>query len=494
MRTLNPLKQLAGQTATYGLSSIIGRLLNYFLVPIYTRVFTEATYGVVTEMYAYSAFFIVLLISGMETAFFRYSEKLTTQKNSVFSTAFLSVCFFTLIFWGFSLSFNQPLSSMLRYSANPEYLIYLVLIIGLDALSAVPFARLRAENKAKKFAFLKLFHIGLNIGLNLWFFLPHMAFIKEGSGFVAEFAATYGTESPEVAYVFISNLIASGLTFLLLCPEIFKHKLHFDTALWKTLIRYGFPLLIAGMAGISNETLDRILLKYLLPQDIAMAELGIYGACYKVSILISVFIQAFRYAAEPFFFAQEKNTDARKTYASVMNYFVIIIGIIMMGILMYLDVVIKFVGEEFRIGVKVVPILLLANVFLGIFYNLSVWYKLKNKTIYGAALYSFGALITVVLNIIWIPIYGYVGSAWATLICYAAMAVGSYFIGRKIYPIPYNIKKIFLYIGSAIGLYLISTQINFHSFSEKMLVNSAFLILYLLIIIFSERKRLTAKF
>ena len=494
MRTLNPLKQLAGQTAIYGLSSIVGRLLNYFLVPIYTRVFAEATYGVVTEMYAYSAFFIVLLISGMETAFFRYSEKYNTLKNKVFSTAFLSVCFFTFGFWILSLSFNQSLSSVLRYSANPEYLIYLVLIIGLDAMSAVPFARLRAENKAKKFAFLKLFHIGLNIGLNLWFFLPHMAFIKEGSGFITEFAAAYGTESPEVAYVFISNLIASGLTFLFLCPEIFKHKLHFDRALWKTLMRYGFPLLIAGMAGISNETLDRILLKYLLPQDIAMAELGIYGACYKVSILISVFIQAFRYAAEPFFFAQEKNTDARKTYASVMNYFVIIIGLIMMGILMYLDVVIKFVGEEFRVGVTVVPILLLANVFLGIFYNLSVWYKLKNKTIYGAALYSFGALITIVLNIIWIPIYGYVGSAWATLICYASMAIGSYFIGKKVYPIPYNIKKIILYIGSAVGLYLISTRIDFHSFSEKMLVNTVFLIVYILIIIISERKRLTAKF
>jgi len=491
---LNPLKQLAGQTATYGLSSIVGRLLSYLLVPIYTRVFAPEVYGVLTEMYAYIAFFIVILISGMETAFFRYSDGQAYSKNKVFSTAFLSVVFFTALFWIVGLSFNQPLSELLRYNEHPEFLIYIVLIIGLDALTAVPFARLRAENKAKKFAILKLLNIGINIGLNLFFIVLCPYLVEEGAGWSAEFASLFSTSEPNVVYVFISNLIASGVTLLFLMPEIFREKLRFDKELWKTLLRYGLPLLIAGMAGISNETLDRVLLKYLLPEDVAMSQLGIYGACYKVSILITVFIQAFRYAAEPFFFAQAKEKDAKKTYAAVMNYFVIIIGILMLGILMYLDVVITFVGEGFRSGIKVIPILLLANIFLGIFYNLSIWYKLNNKTIYGALLFSFGALITVVLNILWIPVYGYMGSAWATLICYFSMAVASYFIGKKHYPVPYNVTKIVLYIGSAVALFIISNNINFDSFVQKTIVNTAFFFLYIIVIYFVERKKLTRSY
>jgi len=296
--------------------------------------------------------------------------------------------------------------------------------------------------------------------------------------------------SPEigVGYIFISNLIASIITLILLFPELFKFKLTFDWKLWKKMISYGFPLLILGLAGIVNETMDRVLLRRLSPTDIAQAQVGIYSACYKISIMMTIFIQAFKYAAEPFFFAKAKDQDAKQTYSDVMSIFVFICSVIFLGIMLYMDIVQHFVGPEYRVGLGVVPILLLANLFLGVFYNLSIWYKLTDKTRFGAYISLIGALITLVLNYFLIPVIGYMGSAWATFSCYFSMMLLSYAFGQKYYHIDYKILRILFYVGFAVALYFLSTSFNFDSFGIKMACNSSLLLLYIFIIYLFDHK------
>jgi O-antigen/teichoic acid export membrane protein len=472
---LNQIKKLAGQTAIYGVSSILGRLLNYLLVPLHTRAMLPDKYGVIGELYAYIATLLVVLLYGMETAFFRYSQS-SKDKNKVFSTALISIIFTTSIFLVLALSFSGHIADMMRYPDNQEYIIYFVLIVAMDALSSIPYAKLRAENKAVRFAIIKLINILTNIGLNLYFYFDFESWqIKSEMG---------------VEYVFIANLIASGVTLLLLSPQFLNIKTKFSYPLWRKMMFYALPLLFSGLAGIVNETFDRILLKYLLPENIAMSQVGIYSACYKVSILMTIFIQAFRYAAEPFFFAQEKEKDSKEVYAKVMTYFVIVGLYIFLGIMLFIDIVILFIDTPYREGQAVIPILLTANLFLGIFYNLSVWYKLTNKTKYGAALAIMGALLTFIFNIIWIPIIGYMGSAWATLICYASMTVASYFLGKKHYPISYNLKRISIYILIAYAIYGINSFIDFNANWVQYFAAICFLLIFTFVIYLIEVKKI----
>ncbi len=456
---MDPLKRLAGQTAIYGLSSIVGRLINFLLVPLYTNIlFNTGEYGIIAEMYAYVAFLLILLTYGMETAFFRFSHQEPAQKQRVYSTTLMSIMSTSSLFVLLVILFRQPLADILRHPGHTEYIVWLGIIIGLDTLNAIPFARLRAENKAFAFAAIKLIGIAANI-LFILLFLVLSPWLLENhpQSFLAPLISRLYDPSIGVGYVFISNLIATAITTILLLPVMLTAGFHFSVNTWKTMLRYAWPLILVGMAGVVNETLDKLLLKYMLPPDIAMSHVGIYSACYKISVFMTIFIQAFRFAAEPFFFAQAAHEQAREMYARVMKYFVVACLFIFLGIMLFMDIVQYFVGKEFRVGLAVVPILLMANLFLGVYFNLSIWYKLTGQTLYGAWIALAGAAITILLNIWWIPLFGYHGSAWATLICYFAMMVISYLYGQKHYPVPYEMGKILSMIAMALAIYLGST-------------------------------------
>jgi O-antigen/teichoic acid export membrane protein len=486
----NPLKKLAGQTAIYGLTSIVGRLLTWFLVPLYTLKFTTDQYGIVTEMYAYVAFLVVSLTYGMETAFFRYSSLKEYESKKVFTTIIYSLFATSFLFISTAFIFDQQIATWLKYPSNPEFVTWFAIIVGLDAISSIPLAKLRADNKAVKFVSVNFANIIVFVGLNLFFLAYCLPKFKAGeTNWLIE---TFYNPDIGVGYVFISNLIAVCVKFILLLPEIIKARYGFEISLLKKMFIYALPLLIFGLAGIVNETIDRIMLKRILLETNTlketMSQIGVYGACYKISIIITLFIQAFRYAAEPFFFSQEKEKNAKETYAKVMTYFVIVCATIFLGVMLFMDVIKYFIpNEEYWIGLKVVPILLFANIALGIYYNQSIWYKLSGKTKYGAYIGIFGAAITIILNYWWIPVLGYMGSAWATLICYASMMFLSFILSRRHYPIKYNLQKIFLYLGLAFGLYFLTTILDLQIGLIKYGIHSLIVLSFLALIFFIER-------
>jgi O-antigen/teichoic acid export membrane protein len=443
--------------------------------------FSTSEFGDVTSAYAYVSFLLVFLTYGMETTLFRFSQT-EIEKQKVYSTALISLLISSVAFIFIVTLSAGPISEKLKFSGHPEYIVWFAIILGCDAFSAIPFAWLREQGKAKRFAIIRSLNIAINIGLNLFFiWFCKGVYESADSPYKAFVEKVYNPEIG-IGYIFISNLWASAITLLLLTPEIVSVKWKIDPALWKRMMKYGIPLLIAGLAGMINETLDRTLIPYLLPEEIGKSQNGIYGACYKVAILMTIFIQAFRFAAEPFFFSHSKEKDSKETYAVIMKYFVIICSVIFLGTTMNLEWIQYFVGEDFREGMKVVPILLLANLFLGIFINQSIWYKLTGQTGYGALLTIFGAIITVSLNFYWIPRIGYMGSAWATLICYASMMVASYFLGNKHYPVNYDLKRILGYLGLSLTLYFISLLIKTESTGINLFLNNLFLLGFMFVI------------
>lgn len=457
---MGTIKKLAGQTAIYGLSTIVGRLLNYLLVPIYTRIFLPEEYGVVSEFYAYVTFLMIVFTYGMETAFFNFWQK-EEDKDKVYSTGVISLLISSVGLALIMILFSGPLASLIKYPKHSEYVSWFGMILALDAMTALPFARLRQLNKPKVFAAAKLFNILVNIFFNIFFLVWCPEWAKEKSGLMSSLANSVYSPQIGVGYVFISNLLSSALTLLLLLPQFRNISFRLDKELWKKMIIYALPLMVAGFAGMINETFDRAIYKYLAPnKSIALAELGIYSACYKLSILMTLFIQTFRYAAEPFFFAQQTKENKNEIYANVMKYFVITCCFIFAGVMLYMDVVKHFIGVKYHSGLKVVPVLLMANMCLGIFFNLSMWYKLSGQTRYGAYFSVFGAVVTIILLVLLIPAMGYMGAAWATLICYAAMMVVSYVTGQKNYPINYDVGRILTYIGLALMVYFASIGIE----------------------------------
>ena len=494
---MSALKKLAGQTAIYGLSSIIGRFLNYLLVPLYTYIFSTYQYGIVTELYSYAAFFMVIFTYGLETAFFRFYEK-EGQQPAVYSTVLWSIFTSTVILTTAVVFVAPFIAEGLGYPEHSDYIVWFGFIVGLDALASIPFAKLRAKNKALKFASFKLLNIGINIGLNLFFLLLCPYILKNySSGTFFDMAQLIYNPEFGIGYIFISNLAASAVTFLLLIPEMKEIKIGFNKYLWKQMIMYALPLVIVGFSGIINEMIDRILLKFLLPFDneTNQSMIGIYGACYKLSLLMTLFIQAYRYAAEPFFFAQSNQKSAKTTYAATLKYFVITGLLIFLGVMLFLDILKYFIGPEFHEGLVVVPILLMANLFLGIYYTLSIWYKITDKTGLGAYIAIGGAIITIVLNIILIPEIGYVGSAWATLVCYLSMSIASYAFGQYYYKVYYNLKRISVYIIVALALfaadYLIVNEITADLFRYGL--KSLLLLLFIIIIYLLERSSFKAE-
>lgn len=483
------IKKLASQTAIYGLSSIFGRFLNYLLVPLYTYYFTAAEYGVVSEFYAYAGFLSVFLLLGFETGYFRFRNKEDSSKDITYSTALIFVLLVNIVFFSLILASNQWLSAALNYASHPEYVLCFTLILTLDAIAAIPFARLRAENKAWRFAGIKILEILATVGFSLFFIVYCPKVYAENR---QSWLVTFYDPSLGILYIFIANLIASGGKFLLLSPELKGLAWGFDWALFKRMLGYSLPIVVIGFAGIINEMLDRALLKYLLPYDLTtnLKMLGIYGACYKLSILMSLFIQAFRYAAEPFFFAYADKNDARQVYADVLKYFVIFCVAIFLLVTLFLDFFQYFVGKEFRAGLEVVPILLMANLCLGVYVNLSIWYKLTDRTLMGAGVSVAGALLTIVLNWYWIPVSGYVGSAWATLACYAGMAFISYSLGQYYYPVAYQVKRILAYIMLGLGLYLVKQPLLAYMDWQPWLLSTALMSLYLLTVALFENRKI----
>jgi O-antigen/teichoic acid export membrane protein len=453
---VNPLKRLASQTAVYGVSSIIGRFLNYLLVPLYTYTFVPADYGVVAEFYAYMGFLAVVLVFGLETGYFRFSADGQHAPRLVFGTVVRTLLVGNGVFLLAAVLLRQPAADLLRHGDHPEYIWWVAAIVALDSMGAAAFARLRAEDKAVRFAVVKLIEIGANIGLNLFFILLCR---QAHEADPASLLGRLWDPAIGVGYVFLANLAASGLKVLLLAPQLKDGLLGpgplFDRALFSRLVGYSAPMVVIGLAGIINEMLDRAALKYLLPYDdeTNMAQLGVYSACYKLSILMTLFIQAFRYAGEPFFFSYARESNARQVYALVLDAFVIFCVFIFLLVTLYLDLFQYFVGAAYREGLSVVPVLLIANLLLGVYVNLSIWYKLTDRTLLGAAVSLVGAGITVAVLWLLVPRVGYHGAAWAHLACYGSMVAISYGLGRRYYPVPYDLRRLFGWTTLGLGLY-----------------------------------------
>lgn len=486
------LRKLASQTAIYGLSSIFGRFLNYLLVPLYTYYFSAAEYGVVSEFYAYAGFFSVLLLFGFETGYFRFRDKEHPEQDRAYSTALIFIALINVLFLLIIIFINPQLSSALHYADHPEYLLCFAAILILDAIAALPFAKLRAENKALRFAGVKITEIMITVLLSLFFIIycPKIYIENPQSWITYVYFPAIG-----IGYIFIANLLASLIKFLLLSSQLKGLTKGFDRQLFKRMLGYSLPMVVIGFAGVINEMLDRVLLKHLLPYDwqTNMKMLGIYSACYKLSILMSLFIQAFRYAGEPFFFAYANKDDARQVYADVLRFFVIFCVFIFLLVTLFIDFFKYFVGEEFRAGLEVVPILLMANLCLGIYVNLSIWYKLTDRTLLGAFVSISGALLTIALNIVWIPQFGYIGSAWATLVCYGSMAIVSYLLGQKYYPVNYDVKRVLGYIALGVGLTLVHRHLQVSLDWQPWLLSSTLLVLFLLLTALFEGRQLTVK-
>jgi O-antigen/teichoic acid export membrane protein len=463
------LKKLASDTAIYGIPSIVGRSINFILVFFFAAYFTPSLLAPQIEFYAYAAFFFVVLPHGMETAFFNFS-RIEKEYKDVFATAMSSLLIVLAFFIGLMLLNTQSVGRFVGYPNNLDYVVLFTVILAIDVLKSIPYALLRYLNKAKKFAFIKSTGIVLNVVFNIFF--------------VVYYPDIMGVDR-NIIYVFIANLIASAIEFLLLTTDIFKHFGKPNMELWKKMFAYSWPLIILGFAGMVNETFDRLAMRKLLPESEASYQIGVYGTFYKLSMLMTLFIQAFRYAVEPFFFAQADKSDAKKSYIQIMDWFVFACGAIFLFTSSFKGEIARalIANEEFHQhpdALTIVPILLLANMFIGIFFNLSIWYKLNNQTKLGAGISLIGAVITITLLVIYVPIYGFLAAAITTLIAYFIMAALSYFLGQKFYPVAYHTWHIIGMIMLAIGLYL-GTEYLFLSGAMKVIVNLISLIVYALV-------------
>ena len=492
------LKRLAGQTALYGLSSMLGRAANFLLVPIYTALLHPAAFGVVTELYAYVAFLNIVYLYGLETGYFRFAKKEGYTEpqafRSTFSSLLSSTAFFTFVF----VLLSKPIADLLMYHNHSEYIILLALILATDSIAALPFARLRWQQKPAVFAFLKLFSIFVNIGLNL-FFLWVLPKISLASSHVCYPLIHFLQTQDEVYKILLANLIGNLLPLPFLWNTIRGFRFSLPTHIRKELLTYCIPLLWMGLAGMVNEVIDRILLKYLLPDNFYTGQtnlyaVGVYGACYKLSMFMTLAIQSFRYAAEPFFFSKASDKNAPAVFAQVMTWFVIsclFIFLLVSIFLPYFGLLLR--NPAYREGLYIVPYLLLANLFLGVYYNLSMWYKLTDKTIYGTYLSITGALVTLTGNFVLIPFIGYFGSALTTLACYSIMAFLSWHFGQKYYPVPYRVGKILAYIGFAICLVGLAQFVNCNNSITDLGVKFALLLLYPIVIYLIEIKKIIPK-
>jgi len=467
---LNPLKRLFKQTFIYGLATVLPRVLSFLLVPLYTSVMNPETYGEISVIFSWFAIFNVVLAYGMETAFFRFFNKYSDKEN-VISTSLISLLISSLIFFAISLIFKETFASLI--DVKESLIIYIILILVLDALAIVPFAWLRAMERPLRYSIVKVTSVAMNLLLNIFFLtiLPELA--EKGPSFWAEIYK----ENFQIEYVFIANVISSGIALLWVCGIYFDSKYSFDERLLKQMLKYSLPIMVAGLAFTVNEVFDRILLDRLLPEDIAKAEIGKYSACYKLAVFMTLFGTAFRLGVEPFFFSHANTDNPKKAYAQITNYFVIMGSLIFLGVMVFIDPLKKSLVRDaaFWEALDVVPIILLASFCLGIYHNLSVWYKVTDRTRFGAYISSVGAIITLAINISLIPKIGYMASAWATLAAYGSMMILSYYFGKKYYPIPYNMRKIVFYLSVS----LVFSILSFYVFNRNLIAGSILFLLFL---------------
>jgi len=479
---MSSIKSLFKDTAIYGLSSIIGRFLNYLLVPLYTAKISAASggYGVVTNLYAYVALILVILTFGMETTFFRFANKEGADHKKVFSMSLFVVAFLSIVFLFGVFGLIQPISEALGYVDHKEYILMMATVVALDSIQAVPFAYLRFKKRPIKFATLKLLFIFLNIGLNVLYFVVLPAIHKSNPDAVS---AIYNPNTG-VGYVFSLNLICTAFITIFFIPEMKDIKFVFDKQMLKQMFSYSWPILVLGIAGILNQTADKIIFPLVYPdKTIANAELGIYGACVKIAMIMAMITQAFRYAYEPFVFAENKNKDSKETYAVAMKYFIIFTLLAFLCVMGYMDLLKHIIGSDYRTGLKVVPIVMAAEIMMGIVFNLSFWYKLIDKTIWGAIISITGCAVLFAVNLIFIPKFSYMACAWGGFAGYATAMLFSYFLGQKYNPINYPLKDIAIYTVAAIILFAAMSLLP-DSFGAigRMAVNTVLIILFVALI------------
>ncbi len=476
------MRGLAKDTVIYGLSSIVGKFLNWLLVPLYTYVLqSQADYGIVTNLYAWTALLLVILTYGMETGFFRFANREDKDPAQVYTTILTSIGATSLLFALLCCLFAQPIATGLGYPDHKEFISLLAIVVSMDAFASIPFAYLRYKKRPIRFAALKLLFVILNILLNL-FFLVLCPKIQDWSVISSWYDPNYG-----VGYVFVANIIATTIQTLCLMPAIVAEKYSFSWQLLKELLRYSLPLLVLGIAGIMNQTLDRILFPFLYTADDAQTQLGIYGACFKVAMVMMMFTQAFRYAYEPYVFSKHKDKQSVEAYADAMKYYIIFSYLILLGMIFYLDILKFIVAESYWSGLKVVPVVLWTYIFQGIYFNLSFWYKLTDQTKWGAYFSLIGVAITFVLQVIFVPQWGYMASAASGTVCYFVIMLLSYFIGKKHLEIPYDLRSIGGYTLLTVLLlavyYAVRYFVPVHAMSISMAVGTVLLIVYLVVLV-----------
>lgn len=473
-KKMNEVRTLAKQTAIYGFGTIIPRFLNYgILTFFYTRIFGKAEYGVVTELYAWMVLLLIILTYGMETGFFRFAQK-KEDYEKVYSTTLVSLFITSSLFLVFVNVFIGPVSEALNYSKNHDYIRMFAAIIAIDAFSAIPFARLRKENKPVVFSIIKIANVVITIIAVLFLLLIAPGIYEKSTGW---FRSVYDPDY-RVGYVFVANLIGSAVTLLMLLPYIVNVRLIFNRSIWYKMISYSFPLLIAGLSGSINDALDKIILRRVIGEESGLETVGVYGAGYKVAVLMALFIQMFRFAAEPFFFERAKHENAKETYAFIMKYFVIIMLVIYLLINLYLSGIQFIIGISFRESIVVVPIVSMGYLLYGIYMNHSIWYKLNDLTRYGIYITLTGAVITILINVLLIPVFGYMACAWAHVASYGAMIIMSFIFAGKHYKINYNMKEIIPYFILAVGMVILSRILNFTDLTVEITINSIFLIVF----------------
>lgn len=451
------LKNLAKETAIYGVSSIVGKFLNWCLVPLYSYVLVNsADYGIVTNLYAWTALVVILLTYGMETGFFRFVNKNPEDEqrsNRVYSTTLICLGTTSALFAVACSAFSQPIANLMGYGNHSEFILLLGVVVAMDAFDSIPFSYLRYKNKAVTFAVLKLVMIFTNILFNIFFLVVCPKIYANSPELIDWFyKPDYG-----VGYIFVSNFISTTTVTLALIPHIFVGKCTFDFAVLKQMLKYSLPLVVLGVAGIMNQTIDKILFPIIYPDEVeGMRLLGIYGACFKIAMIMMMFTYAFRFAYEPFVFAKNREANSKEMYADAMKYYILSTLIIFLGMSFYLDLFKLFLGPEYREGVRVVPVVLLSYFFQGVFYNLSLWYKLIDKTMFGAYFSMIGLVITVVLDLLFIPKFGYMAAAASSLVCYFVITLISYFVGQRHNAINYDLRAIGRYFLVAIGLFAVA--------------------------------------
>lgn len=478
---MSVFKKLFQQTFIYGLATVLPRALAIVLVPLYTNVLEPSEFGVYATLMSYIILGNVVLSYGMETAFFRFINKRPKEKKQVQSTALTTVFISSISFFLVAYFFRKEIGSLIEF--DTRYVTYALLILVLDALAVIPFVWFRANQKPMNYAVIKIVNVCINLGCNLFFFLVLPKLITTNPNSIWE---SIHLSENKVLYVFIANIIASGATLLFILPQYFKIAFGFHKAIWREMLKYAFPVLIAGIAFSINEAFDKILLAYLLPEDIAKTEVGVYAACYKLGVFMTLFATAFRLGIEPFFFTHAKEKNAKETYALITKYFSILGCIIFLFVMVYVDFFKELLiqDEAYWVALSVVPFILLANLCLGIYHNLSVWYKVTDRTRFGAYISVVGALITLGLNFVLIPIISYKGSAIATLAAYATMMCLSYYFGKKYYPVPYSVKK----IGGYLLLAILFSSLSFYVFDRNLIIGTVLLLVFLIIVFFSEKK------